>query len=332
MPRFLITCDPENVKHILHTKFDNYVKGQKFHDIFEELLGDGIFNVDGARWKMQRKTASHMFNVSSFRDHMSGVFLKHAREVVRQLELVKPGEQIDVQKLMFAFTLDSIGEIAFGVDVGSLHGDVEFARAFDAAQYIVQKRFVIPQWMWLPLKYLTPEGWHLQRALRVLNAFARGVIRERRRDPLLEQKADLLSRFMVWRDDDGKGLEDGALRDVILNFLIAGRDTTAQALSWTFYELARNPGVEAALSAEVASVLGADGVPSHDSAKEMRYTHAVFSETLRLYPSVPKEIKFAVADDVLPDGTRVYAGEALIFLPYNMGRIESLWPEAKRFK
>ncbi|RKO85708.1 cytochrome P450, partial [Blyttiomyces helicus] len=104
-----------------------------------------------------------------------------------------------------------------------------------------------------------------------------------------------------------------------------GRDTTAQALSWTFYMLAKNPAVEEKLVEEVMQTLGDALAPTYDQIKTMRYANAVFHETLRLYPSVPKESKQALADDVLPDGTLVDAGMVVVWIPYAMGRSRAIW-------
>ncbi|RKO88952.1 cytochrome P450 [Blyttiomyces helicus] len=112
-----------------------------------------------------------------------------------------------------------------------------------------------------------------------------------------------------------------------------GRDTTAQALSWTFYMLAKNPAAEGRLVEEIMQTLGDVRAPTYDQVKTMRYSNAVFHETLRLYPSVPKESKQALADDVLPDGTIVDAGTYVLWIPYAMGRSRAIWGEdAKEYR
>lgn len=119
-----------------------------------------------------------------------------------------------------------------------------------------------------------------------------------------------------------------------MNFIIAGRDTTAQALSWMFYLMHRqdaDPAVVRQLQEETDRILQG-GLPTYDTVKQMKYTEACFHETLRLYPSVAKNIKVCVQDDVLPGGFKVYKDEKIGWSSWAMGRNEDIWgPDAKTF-
>uniref|UniRef100_A0A0G4GHM7 Cytochrome P450 n=1 Tax=Chromera velia CCMP2878 TaxID=1169474 RepID=A0A0G4GHM7_9ALVE len=144
-------------------------------------------------------------------------------------------------------------------------------------------------------------------------------------------KRDFLSVFMV---ADPK-LTDAELRDMVLNFLIAGKDTTGQALSWTLYELMRHPECLEKCREEIAAVKAKnDGsVPFDEARSGLPYVTAVLHEALRLHPSVPWEMKMCRKDDTWPDGTFVPAGTLTIFAPYAMGRNKKVWGEdAKEFK
>jgi cytochrome P450 len=153
------------------------------------------------------------------------------------------------------------------------------------------------------------------------------------------RKADLLSLLLAAGGEAEGG--DAAAVDAVLNFVIAGRDTTAQALSWALYRLSRAPAAEAALLREARSVLGpgiaAPGgvaaAASYEAIKRLRYARAVLLETLRLHPSVPKNVKFAVRDDFLPGGPVVPAGAGVLWVPWAMGRRADLWgPDAADFR
>jgi fatty acid omega-hydroxylase len=339
------------------------VKGANFHSIVRDLLGNGIFAVDGDAWKQQRRVASHMFSARSFRETIMAAFVRHGVELdAIMARHAASGQPLDISSLYFRFTLDSIGDIAFGKRLGVMaQPSVPFALAFDDAQATVEKRFFIPGWQ--VLRWVMPSEARLRRSVATLNAFCAELIAERRAAGDAEARFDVLSRFMALRDDaTGEKLyehDDSMLRDVVLNFLIAGRDTTAQALSWATYCILQHPEVEARIVAEVAGITSepeaqaaaakdaaahahaASGTavsagdvfaPSYDTVShEMRYTTATVMETLRLYPSVPKDIKEALADDVLPDGTKIPAGSVVAYLPYSMGRNEQLWPEPLRF-
>jgi len=134
------------------------------------------------------------------------------------------------------------------------------------------------------------------------------------------------------RSQRGEDLSEDRLRDLVLNFLIAGRDTTAQALSWSIYCLCLHPEVEAKARQEIMDVCGC-AHPNYDDLNKFQYLQAVIHETLRLYPSVPLELKFAERDDIWPDATIVPAGTAVFFHIYSIGRDTSIWGEdAFQFK
>eukprot|EP00164_Ancoracysta_twista_P000051 GFYU01000070.1.p2 GENE.GFYU01000070.1~~GFYU01000070.1.p2 ORF type:complete len:501 (+),score=165.87 GFYU01000070.1:166-1668(+) len=324
-PAYTCITDPTNVEHMLKTNFENYEKSDEFRSRMHELLGHGIFAADGAQWKTQRKTASHIFNVGNFRDNMCDVFARNGTVLVNRLENVKEGEFIDMQDLFFRYTLDSIAEIAFGVTLGSLSkDDVPFARAFDGAQLATNMRFFFPCWQLL--KFFSPDEYRLRQGVAVMNDFAAAVIKARRAENMdtVRTKKDLLSLFLARKDENGEAFSDEYLRDLIMNFMIAGRDTTAIALSWALFETSRSERVEQKLLEEFASL---NGSRTYDEIKALPYSEAVITETLRLYPSVPKDGKLAVDDDVLPDGSFVPKGTWLVYVPYVMGRLEKNWPD-----
>ena len=341
MPRMIITTKPENIQHFLRDNFKNYDKGQWFHGIVEDLLGDGIFNADGEKWHAQRKTAANLFSANSFRELIYPTFERHGHMLRDEISQVcKSGAQIDIHSLYHRFTLDSIGEIAFGLNIGSLKDpSMPFARAFDGAQAIVDKRVFNPLWKLMPF---SADELQIKANVKTMNEFCYNLIEQRRVSGEYKNLDDVLSRFMQmnekWAAEEGAGkgvlYSDKYLRDVVLNFVIAGRDTTAQALSWTSYLLSQHPEVERRMRAEMWEVLGEEHAgPDYDSLRNMPYTTAVVRETLRLYPSVPKDSKEAQKDDVWPDGTKVPAGSLAIYVPYSMGRLTSVWgPDAEEFK
>lgn len=150
-----------------------------------------------------------------------------------------------------------------------------------------------------------------------------------------------------------EGPSDAYLTDVITNFVLAGRDTSAVALTWFFYELSRHPDAEAKIVEELNGVLRAraqqpngsepdsgaaaeftDGDTfTYEELKEMPYLQAALSEAMRLYPPVPSDQKYCVDDDVLPDGTRVPRGSRICYDMYGMARLERVWgPDCRAFR
>lgn len=330
-PPLVFVIDPVCVEHILKTNFANYPKGENFYTRMKDLLGQGIFNADGTLWKTQRQVASHMFKASIMKGVMMETFEHHGKLVLKKLESFcdSPGRYVDVQDLFFRFTLDSIGVIAFGKNINSLERDVPFSTAFDLAQVEIERRFFAPHWRFR-------NESQLRKSIAVLDEFAAQVIAERRKDPELEQKQDLLSRYMVARDENGEPYSDSYLRDTIMNFMIAGRDTTAQTLTWCTYLLAAHPDKEAKLIEEINTTLktspqGGLVIPSYDQLKTMKYIEAVISEALRLFPPVYGDPKEAQEDDVLPNGVLIPKGSIVGWSAYVMGRLPQFWDEADKF-
>lgn len=332
--RFFVTTCPKNVEHVLKNRFENYPKGEQFNSTLRTLLGAGIFATDGEQWKSQRQLFSHAFSDAQFSTTILDALVAHGAKLHAILAAAADDADappLDMHSLFHRFTLDTIGLVAFGVPLHSLEDPAQpFVAAFDAAQAAIDLRFFTPGWR-LFGACLRSEA-VLQRSTVVLRDFCDGVIATRRAKGDWATRSDVLSRAMAAVDGKGAPLylhDNAALRDIVLSFIIAGRDTTAQALSWAVLSIARSPPDVAARLAQEARRAGAGGptwAPSYDAvARELKFAKAVTLETLRLYPSVPKEWKSVVADDTLPDGTFVPAGSILIYLPYAMGRSPGLW-------
>jgi cytochrome P450 len=179
----------------------------------------------------------------------------------------------------------------------------------------------------------TPVEKSLALAVAVVNKFSHDLIAKRKEDEL-DGKLDVLSWFMnLTNEETGEPFSDEYLRDIVMNFMIAGRDTTSNALTWTFHLLAHNPECLLKLREELQAH-GIDTPGKHPTAvqlKTMKYTEAVVKEALRLYPSVPRDLKMCVKDDTLPDGTTIKAGQIAAYLPYSQGRLEKLWGKEAGF-
>jgi cytochrome P450 len=173
------------------------------------------------------------------------------------------------------------------VDLGALKQEEKtpFAASFDAAQLNVFDRLLIPGWtirealarIFIPWK--TSIAYHV----KVVDEFARKVVRDRiaeTQNPSYVEKGDLLSRFIQTTNAEGQALSETELRDIIVNFVIAGRDTTAQALSWTFYELMMHVDIQDKLIKEIfehiTDDIEDDPVALYEAIKDMKYAHAVY--------------------------------------------------------
>lgn len=388
LPREIVTTicvTAPNVKYILKDNFKNYPKGPMWRERLFELLGTGIFNADGHHWKLQRKTASTMFSRKILRTFMLPIFFKHANKAVEILfSKIKQSSDnsitYDVQHLMNCFTIDSIGHILFGKDIDSLNKGSVFANAFDLAQQCAVLRFVTPGWQILKFiagfiadqnvtsieptnaETLNPLQCEVKmiEAVKVVQDYADDIIQHKREILSKEKEAgikgegvehqDLLIKFMR----ENVGLDNEQLRDVVLNFLIAGRDTTSNCLAWSMYFISQNADVEKKLVEEASragltswSLIGKDAVGKIDSThlinaaeasklweiqNELPYAEAIVMETLRMRPSVPMDLKWALEDDVLPDGNIVVKKNTFVgYYPYVMGNSAENWKDPMVF-
>uniref|UniRef100_A0A7N0RAE5 Cytochrome P450 n=1 Tax=Kalanchoe fedtschenkoi TaxID=63787 RepID=A0A7N0RAE5_KALFE len=335
-PSLIVTANPANVRHILKTSFNSYQKGPVFRTVFYDFLGHGIFNADGENWKFQRQVASHEFTTKSLRKFILTVVDAELRGRLKPL-LTAAAEQssvLDLQDVLQRFAFDNICQIAFGYDPAYLSPDdlpqTEFAVAFEHSALLTSLRSlaIFPTWRLKKILRLGSEK-ELSNDVASIRELARKIVREKKAElqkrlSLSSSQAavdsgdeDLLSRFL----SSGHSDEDFMV-DIVISFILAGRDTTSVALTWFFWLLYKHPQVEAEILNEVVEK---SDLNSFEEARDMTYAHAALYESMRFYPPVPTDGKHAMQDDVLPDGTVVKKGMSVTYHPYAMGRMEELW-------
>ncbi|KAK4371938.1 hypothetical protein RND71_007322 [Anisodus tanguticus] len=347
----IYTSDPANVEYILKTNFDNYGKGEYNYGNLKDLLGDGIFTVDGDKWRGQRKLSSHEFSTRVLRDFSSVVFRKNVAKLAHIMsEAVKSNKIVDIQDLFMKATLDSIFRVAFGVELDSMCGSNEegkkFSDAFDDASAMTLWRYVDFLWKVKRSVNIGSEA-KLRDNIRTVDAFVYKLIQRKTEQmskpeadlSLQWKKGDILSRFLQI-----PGTNPKYLRDIILNFIIAGKDTTATTLSWFIYVLCKYPHVQEKVAQEIkeattqkedeaTDITDFSANVSEDALEKMQYLHAALTETLRLYPAVPVDAKICFSDDTLPDGFSVNKGDMVSYQPYAMGRMKFIWgDDAEEYK
>ncbi|KAJ0764702.1 putative abieta-7,13-dien-18-ol hydroxylase [Helianthus annuus] len=251
-------------------------------------FGDGIFTVDGDKWRHQRKLASFEFLTRNLHDFSYVVFrsngVKHAKKISL---LAAADETMNLQDLLLKSTLDSIFKVGFGFDLDTRSGLDEASNQFMKA---CVKRFF----------NVGPEEAELKKTIRMVDEFVYELIRNKReqmKDTNLHvDKQGILSRFFIENENDPENMTDKYLRDITLSFVIAGKDTSANTLTWFFYMLCKHPLIQQKIADEVKTATEADDDTSMDefgvklteaALEKMHYLHAVLSETLRLYPAVP---------------------------------------------
>ncbi|KAG6466194.1 hypothetical protein ZIOFF_076017 [Zingiber officinale] len=369
--RQLYTSDPAVVEYILKTNFSNYGKGSYNYENTLELLGDGIFAVDGDKWRHQRKLASFNFSTKALRDFSGAIFKNSASKLADTISsLTNSNQMFDIQDLLMKSTMDSTFKIAFGFELNCLDGSSrngsEFAKAFDASNEWILLRFVNAFWkimrflnvgseaalkkhikvvdefvynvMDIRLKQITNQGnietvsGHLNTTTKYSELILITIFCQRTQD----KKDDILSKFLEESKNNPDKIDMRYLRDIILNFVIAGKDTTAGTLAWFFFLISKNPSVQEKIYQEVKRVIEPNECVDFaefsrnirdESLNNLHYLHATLTETLRFFPAVPLDNKVCFSDDVLPGGYNVSKGDIVFYQPYAMGRMEYLWGE-----
>ncbi|KAL6642209.1 hypothetical protein ACP70R_020390 [Stipagrostis hirtigluma subsp. patula] len=335
----IVTGNPADVEHVLRANFANYPKGEHAIAMLEDFLGHGLFNSDGEQWLWQRKNASLEFSKRSLRRFIVDVV--QAEVADRLLPLLRraggdAGDVLDLQDVLERFAFDTICMVAFGHDPCCLaDGGVlaeaksDFMRKFGEAEDLIVGRFLDPvEVSWKIKKWLNVgTERRLRKAIADIHGFAMDIVRARRQSASVEDRDDVLSRFVASEEHS-----DEVLRDIVLSFLIAGRETTSSALTWFFWLVSSRPDVVARIADEVRAVRESTGTRpgeafGFDALRDMHYLHAALTESMRLYPPVPIDSQSCAADDTLPDGTHVGAGWSVTYSAYAMGRLAAIWGE-----
>ena len=311
---------PADIEQVLLTQRGNFIKHRFFWRHVTAIFGNGLLTSEGDFWLRQRRLAAPAFHP----DRIAAYGAVMADRTDRLVASWKDGETRDVHRDMMRVTMEIVSKTLFDADVEE---DLdEISRAFDMVIREIAKRFRRPVKIadWIP----TPGNLRYRRGVRLLDGLVARVLAERRASP--GDRGDLLSMLLAARDDDGRPMSDRQLRDELITLFLAGHETTAIALSWTLFLLARHPEVEEKLCAEIDGALGSR-LPGAADLHNLRYTEAVFKEGLRLYPPAYVIGREALADCAL-GGWRCEAGTTIYFAPWVLHRDARHFPEPERFR
>lgn len=328
----IATIDRRNVRYILDDNFQTFVKGPILRSIFEEVFRDGIFLANhgpssadkGETWFKQRKLASNIFTLYKFQEYIFDVVSDKTKSFINVLD---SRQDHDVQSLFFKFAFDTFGVLGFGVHFDTVgNSDLsKFARAFDFIQQACFNRLFTPLWTIHRFFRLTAEEREIRSSRTILRDFVKDVLRERRAEGETD-KRDMISRILRHND-----FSDEFLSDLVLNLIIAGRDTTATALSWTLYEVLKNPDI---LDRLVSELDAGEEFTHHNLMRtaDFPFLHGVIWEGLRLHPPVPMDSKYCTQTCQLPTGQWLPKGSEVEFHVYIMARDPEFWHEPDEMK
>lgn len=299
----------------------NMVKGGT---ILAYLLGISVLTIDGELWLTKRRMMQPIFHrqrIQTMGDQMAGA----GRQMLERWGQRPPGEVFDLSREMKLVTLDIINRTMFSTNV--LPEVDRIGSTVDVGLHYIndRTRMLLP----IPDTWPTPGNRRFQQALATLDEYLYRVIRERRASG--QHPGDLLDMLLEARDaDTGQGMNDEQVRNEVATIYGAGHETTAVALTWTWYALNQHPVVLAKLQDELDLVLYGR-TPSLADLPDLPYTLAVLEETMRLYPPVPFTARVALEDSSLA-GYPIPKGTFTSVAIYNIHRHPEFWKEPEAFR
>jgi cytochrome P450 len=320
--RFYLVAHPEGVKRILVDNYPNYRKESRGQELLKALLGQGLVTAEDETWKRLRRLSQPAFH----KDRIAAFAPLMTQAAVAAVSGWRAGEELDVTEAMSRLTLTIVGRSLMSTDLSDSASDVGEALTFVLRELSARTTSIIDYF--LGTEVPTCRNRRLKQAIGTLDRMVAATIAERRRSPGGHE--DLLSLLMAARDDDGGGaLSDTLLRDQVMTMILAGHETTANALAWTFYLLSKDPGVERRAHAEVVSVLG-DREPDLASLARFPYLRAVIEESMRLYPPVWALARNVVEPDEIA-GYEIPAGSFVFAVPWVTHRHPAVWENPEGF-
>ena len=311
--------EPEFIRHILVTNQNNFTKSRALQRA-KVLLGEGLLTSEGEAHLRQRRLVQPAFH----RPRLIGYSKMMTDYAVRTRERWRDGETLDVASEMMRLTLAVVGKTLFSADVEAEAGEI--GEALTAILHMFDL-LMMPFSEYLE-KLPLPSVRRFEKARGRLDHTIYGMIAERRGGG--EDRGDLLSMLLLSRDEDGSGgLSDQQVRDEALTLFLAGHETTAQTLMWTWYLLSQNPECESRLHEEVDRVLGGRA-PTFDDLPQLRYTEMVLAESMRMYPPAWAIGRKSI-DAFELGGYGISKGSILILSPYVTQRDARFFPDPERF-
>lgn len=326
---FLMMNDAAGIQHVLRDNAANYRK-TKAAQVLRPVLGNGIVLSEGETWRRQRRDSAPVFAGGNFEEIVATIGAIAETMLDRWERESTAGRAIDLRVEFASFALEVVLRTLFHVERPGLADQMRpaLAKLLRQAESRIWSPIRLPQQLVLRL-----PGY--ARAIAFLRETVAALIAERRHQ-LSSQSGgahdDLLSRLILAHGDSSE--EQQALRDQVMTFLLAGHETTALALTWSFFCLARHRSDQEKLQREADDVLGAATL-TLDHVRRLRYTACVLKEALRLYPPAWTLSREAIADDTIPldDGGTVAVpkGTAVMLCEYAVHRRERYWSDAELF-
>jgi cytochrome P450 len=317
----VMLCDPTAIERVLVSEADHFRKPDFQGDALGDLLGDGLLLSEGETWEQQRKLANPAFSMARL-SGMADRITDHAEDRIADWS---HGDVIDAEQSMTRVTLDVILDLMMGVELSEQRVQTIEEQLLPLGQRFEPDpiRFAMPQWM--PM----PDDAEFDRAVRTLDEVLDDIIavREESLGTAEDGPMDFLSVLLRARDDGNQSPEQ--LRDEMMTMLLAGHDTTALTLTYTWFLLSEHPEVEQRVHEELDDVIG-DDRPGMEHVRELDYLEWVIQEAMRLYPPVYTIFR-EPTEDVTLSGYEVEAGTTLMVPQWGVHRSERFYEDPETF-
>ena len=321
-PAMYLLNNPADVRHVLVVNQDNYTKAP-VPPVESRVFGQGVLHTEGTVHHRQRRIFLPFFHG----DHVSSYAGLITDTTADATASWPQGSTIDIGQAMTRITLSVIWRLLFGHDIGTEAQTV--TEAITTGQQLIKLQYdslfarMIPLWIPTRLHREFTAG-HTR-----LDSIIHRLIRDRRSAPT--QSPDVLSLLLAATDAAGQPLGDEEIRDELVTFLLAGHETTANALTWAWFLLSQFKTVRAHLAQELATVLNGH-LPTAADLPRLRYTKMIWEETLRLYPPAwLLHTRISRSEDTLPSGVQLPPGARVFISPWSMHRDPQWFPDPTRF-
>lgn len=322
MQERILLNHPDWINQVLVVQHGKFHKSELTRRITVRMLGQGLLISEGEFWRRQRRLAQPAFHRNRVNDYAS-TMLELAQAHIRDWH---DGEERNIAQEMTALTLDIAVRTLFSTTLLAEARQVGQAMTFLMRYSLRRQRLPFR----IPENWPTPANRRANRELEFIDSLVYRIISERRTDGNSDHHNDLLALLMNAMDEDGSQMTPQQLHDETMTLFLAGHETTAQMLAWTWYALSQNPAAEARLHEELQGVLGGRPMEAADFPR-LPYLQAVMNEVLRLYPPAYIMAREAVEPCEI-GGYELRPGSTIIFSQWVMHRDPRFYDDPEAFR